>query len=28
MTSFGGSTQNWAPTALADGRLLIRDQKG
>ena len=22
----GGSTQNWAPMALADGRLLIRDQ--
>ena len=22
----GGSTQNWAPIALADGRLLIRDQ--
>ncbi|HOW10002.1 MAG TPA: PQQ-binding-like beta-propeller repeat protein [Bacteroidales bacterium] len=22
----GGSTQNWAPLALADGRLLIRDQ--
>jgi outer membrane protein assembly factor BamB len=26
MTSFGGSTQNWAPIALADGKLLIRDQ--
>jgi len=23
----GGSTQNWAPMALADGKLLIRDQK-
>ena len=23
----GGATQNWAPLALADGRLLIRDQK-
>jgi hypothetical protein len=23
---FGGSTQNWAPIALIDGRLLIRDQ--
>jgi outer membrane protein assembly factor BamB len=23
---FGGSTQNWAPIALADGKLLIRDQ--
>lgn len=22
----GGATQNWAPLALADGRLLIRDQ--
>ncbi|MDO9614567.1 MAG: hypothetical protein Q7J86_08575 [Bacteroidota bacterium] len=22
----GGATQNWAPIALADGRLLIRDQ--
>jgi hypothetical protein len=22
----GGPTQNWAPIALADGRLLIRDQ--
>jgi hypothetical protein len=22
----GGSTQNWAPLALADGKLLIRDQ--
>jgi hypothetical protein len=22
----GGSTQNWAPIALADGKLLIRDQ--
>jgi outer membrane protein assembly factor BamB len=26
MTAFGGSTQNWAPLALADGILLIRDQ--
>jgi outer membrane protein assembly factor BamB len=26
MTSFGGATQNWAPIALADGKLLIRDQ--
>ena len=26
MTNFGGSTQNWAPMALADGKLLIRDQ--
>ncbi|MDR2499103.1 MAG: PQQ-like beta-propeller repeat protein [Tannerellaceae bacterium] len=26
MTSAGGSTQNWAPIALADGRLLVRDQ--
>jgi hypothetical protein len=26
MTAFGGSTQNWAPIALADGKLLIRDQ--
>ena len=25
-TRFGGSTQNWAPIALADGKLLIRDQ--
>lgn len=24
---FGGATQNWAPIALADGKLLIRDQK-
>ena len=23
----GGATQNWAPLALADGKLLIRDQK-
>jgi hypothetical protein len=22
----GGSTQNWAPIALSDGNLLIRDQ--
>ena len=22
----GGSTQNWAPLALSDGKLLIRDQ--
>jgi hypothetical protein len=27
MTNFGGSTQNWAPIAMADGKLLIRDQK-
>ncbi len=27
MTNFGGSTQNWAPIALADGKLLIRDQQ-
>lgn len=27
MTNFGGSTQNWAPIALADGKLLIRDQR-
>jgi outer membrane protein assembly factor BamB len=26
MTNFGGTTQNWAPIALADGKLLIRDQ--
>ena len=26
MTNFGGATQNWAPIALADGKLLIRDQ--
>lgn len=26
MTSFGGSTQNWAPIALSQGRLLVRDQ--
>jgi outer membrane protein assembly factor BamB len=26
MTTFGGSTQNWAPLALADGKLLVRDQ--
>ena len=25
-TRFGGATQNWAPLALADGKLLIRDQ--
>lgn len=25
-TRVGGSTQNWAPLALADGKLLIRDQ--
>jgi hypothetical protein len=25
-TRFGGSTQNWAPLALVDGKLLIRDQ--
>jgi outer membrane protein assembly factor BamB len=24
---FGGSTQNWAPLALSDGKLLIRDQR-
>lgn len=23
----GGATQNWAPLALSDGRLLIRDQR-
>ncbi len=23
----GGSTQNWAPLALSDGKLIIRDQK-
>jgi hypothetical protein len=23
---FGGSTQNWAPIALSEGKLLIRDQ--
>jgi outer membrane protein assembly factor BamB len=26
MTRYGGSNQNWAPLALADGKLLIRDQ--
>jgi outer membrane protein assembly factor BamB len=26
MTNFGGPTQNWAPIALTDGKLLIRDQ--
>jgi len=26
MTNFGGPTQNWAPIALSDGKLLIRDQ--
>jgi len=26
MTNFGGPTQNWAPIALANGKLLIRDQ--
>lgn len=26
MTNFGGPTQNWGPTALADGKLIIRDQ--
>ena len=26
MSVMGGSTQNWAPIALADGKLLIRDQ--
>ena len=26
MSAMGGSTQNWAPIALADGKLLIRDQ--
>jgi hypothetical protein len=25
-TRIGGSSQNWAPIALADGKLLIRDQ--
>jgi len=23
----GGQTQNWAPMALADGKLLVRDQR-
>ncbi len=27
MTRFGGSNQNWAPIALSDGKLLIRDQR-
>jgi outer membrane protein assembly factor BamB len=27
MSRFGGPTQNWAPIALSDGKLLIRDQK-
>lgn len=26
MSRMGGGTQNWAPIALADGRLLVRDQ--
>jgi hypothetical protein len=26
MSTMGGSTQNWAPITLADGKLLIRDQ--
>ena len=26
MSRFGGSSQNWAPLALSDGKLLIRDQ--
>lgn len=26
MSSVGGSSQNWAPMALADGRLIVRDQ--
>jgi outer membrane protein assembly factor BamB len=26
MAAVGGSTQNWAPIALADGKLLVRDQ--
>jgi hypothetical protein len=26
MTRFGGGNQNWAPLALSDGKLLIRDQ--
>ena len=26
MSAVGGSTQNWGPMALADGKLLIRDQ--
>jgi outer membrane protein assembly factor BamB len=26
MTAFGGATQNWSPMALADGKLLLRDQ--
>jgi hypothetical protein len=25
-SGIGGSTQNWAPIALSDGKLLIRDQ--
>ena len=27
ISRFGGSTQNWAPLALSDGKLLIRDQQ-
>ncbi len=26
MSRFGGATQNWAPLAISDGKLLIRDQ--
>ncbi|MDL2278994.1 hypothetical protein LJC57_10455 [Parabacteroides sp. OttesenSCG-928-G07] len=26
MAQMGGATQNWAPIALADGKLLVRDQ--
>jgi hypothetical protein len=26
-SGIGGATQNWAPIALSDGKLLIRDQK-
>ena len=25
--AFGGTTQSWAPIALADGKLLIRDHR-
>ena len=27
LSRFGGSSQNWAPLALSNGKLLIRDQK-
>ncbi len=27
MSRFGGSSQNWAPLALSEGKLLVRDQK-